>query len=77
MEMLNELVVFAHVVESGSFSAGARQLGVTTSAASRQVTRLEDLKMALASASRECDLQLVQTTRDGLASYPQRHPFAD
>jgi DNA-binding transcriptional LysR family regulator len=41
MEMLNELAVFAQVVESGSFSAAARQLGITTSAVSRQVTRLE------------------------------------
>lgn len=41
MEMLNELAVFAQVVDSGSFSAAARQLGITTSAVSRQVTRLE------------------------------------
>ncbi|MCH8622879.1 LysR family transcriptional regulator [Undibacterium sp. TS12] len=41
MEMLNEMAIFAQVVESGSFSAAARQLGVNTSAVSRHVTRLE------------------------------------
>lgn len=41
MEMLNEMAIFAQVVESGSFSAAAQQLGVNTSAVSRHVTRLE------------------------------------
>lgn len=41
MEMLNEMAIFAQVVESGSFSAAARQLGVNTSAISRHITRLE------------------------------------
>ena len=41
MEMLNEMAIFARVVESGSFSASARQLGVNTSAISRHITRLE------------------------------------
>ncbi|MBI2381437.1 MAG: LysR family transcriptional regulator [Gammaproteobacteria bacterium] len=35
------LRVFAQVVESGSFSSAARHLGLTTSAVSRQVSRLE------------------------------------
>lgn len=35
------LLVFAQVVDAGSFSAAARQLGLTTSALSRQVSRLE------------------------------------
>lgn len=41
MEMLNEMVVFVQVVESSGFTAAARQLGLTTSAVSRHVTRLE------------------------------------
>ncbi|MCZ4315233.1 LysR family transcriptional regulator [Comamonadaceae bacterium G21597-S1] len=41
MEMLNEMVVFVRVVDSAGFSAAARQIGLTTSAVSRHVTRLE------------------------------------
>lgn len=41
MEMLNEMAVFAQVVDSGGFSAAARRLGITASAVSRHVSRLE------------------------------------
>ena len=41
MEMLLEMAIFAQVVDSGGFSAAARQLGLTTSAVSRHVSRLE------------------------------------
>lgn len=41
MDMLKEMSVFARVVECGGFSAAARQLGLTTSAVSRHVSRLE------------------------------------
>jgi DNA-binding transcriptional LysR family regulator len=41
MEMLNEMAMFAQVVDSGGFTAAARQLGITTSAVSRHVSRLE------------------------------------
>ncbi|UGQ44889.1 LysR family transcriptional regulator [Massilia endophytica] len=41
MEMLKEMAIFAAVVQHGGFSAAARQLGLTTSAVSRHVTRLE------------------------------------
>ena len=41
MEMLREMAILVQVVEAGSFSAAARQLGMTTSAVSRQVARLE------------------------------------
>lgn len=41
MEMLNEMAVFAQVVESAGFSAAGRRLHLTTSAVSRHVTRLE------------------------------------
>ena len=39
--MLKEMSIFAQVVDSGGFSAAARQLGLTTSAVSRHVSRLE------------------------------------
>jgi DNA-binding transcriptional LysR family regulator len=41
MEMLREMAVFVQVVDSGGFSAAARQLGLDTSAVSRHVARLE------------------------------------
>jgi DNA-binding transcriptional LysR family regulator len=41
MELLSEMVVFAKVVELRSFSQAARQLGLTSSAVSRCVGRLE------------------------------------
>ena len=41
MEDLGAMAVFAKVVESRGFSAAARQLGLTKSAVSKQVTRLE------------------------------------
>ena len=41
MKHLSEMVIFARVVEVGGFSATARLLGMTTSAVSRSVGRLE------------------------------------
>lgn len=41
LENLSDMVVFARVVDAGSFSGAARQLGLTPSAVSRQVARLE------------------------------------
>lgn len=41
MDMLKEMAIFAQVVDSGGFSAAARQLDLTTSAVSRHVSRLE------------------------------------
>nr|WP_034340636.1 LysR family transcriptional regulator [Herbaspirillum sp. B39] len=42
-EVLHELVTFVQVVDAGSFSAAARQQGMTPSAVSRQVARLEKM----------------------------------
>jgi DNA-binding transcriptional LysR family regulator len=39
---LNDLLVFTRVVQSGSFTAAARLLGMTKSSVSRRVTELED-----------------------------------
>lgn len=41
LDNLADMAVFARVVDAGSFSAAARQLGLTPSAVSRQVARLE------------------------------------
>ncbi len=41
IDVLPEMVAFARVAELGSFSAAAAQLGLTPSAVSRQVSRLE------------------------------------
>ena len=42
MSDLNRIAVFAQVVSAGSFSAGARALGIPKSSASRSVRHLED-----------------------------------
>lgn len=41
IHLLPDMAVFARVVASGSFSAVARELGLTPSAVSRQISRLE------------------------------------
>lgn len=41
LDVMHELVAFVRVAEAGSFSAAARRHGLTPSAVSRQVTRLE------------------------------------
>lgn len=41
MELLKEMAIFVQVVDCGGFSAASRQLGITTSAVSRHVSRLE------------------------------------
>ena len=41
MKQLVEMAVFARVVEAGGLSAAAQQLGLTTSAVSRSIARLE------------------------------------
>ncbi|APW47714.1 LysR family transcriptional regulator [Rhodoferax antarcticus] len=43
LDNLSDMAVFARVAEVGSFSGAARQLGLTPSAVSRQVARLEDV----------------------------------
>ncbi|WP_192458324.1 HTH-type transcriptional activator AaeR [Musicola keenii] len=42
MERLKSMSVFANVVEFGTFTATARQLGMSVSAVSQTITRLED-----------------------------------
>ena len=42
METLNGLSVFVRVVDTGGFSAAARDLGMSKSAVSKQVAKLEN-----------------------------------
>lgn len=42
MDIANQMILFAKVVESEGFSAAARDLGLTPSAVSRQIGHLED-----------------------------------
>ncbi len=42
MEQLDAMAIFARVVEAESFSGAARALGLSKSAVSKQVSRLED-----------------------------------
>ncbi|MEQ8318929.1 MAG: LysR family transcriptional regulator [Rhodospirillales bacterium] len=42
MDIANQMILFAKVVETGGFSAAARDLGQTPSAVSRQIGNLED-----------------------------------
>ncbi len=42
MPLLSDMAIFVTVVEQGNFSKAAKKLGVTPSAVSRQISRLED-----------------------------------
>ncbi len=42
LDIANQMILFAKVVETGGFSAAARDLGLTPSAISRQIGNLED-----------------------------------
>lgn len=67
LEILPEMVAFVRVAELGHFSAAARQLGVTPSAVSRQVKRLE----------KALGVQLIQrTTRQLRLTEPGLEAFA-
>ncbi|TMO64107.1 LysR family transcriptional regulator [Pseudoalteromonas aurantia] len=42
MPLLSDMAIFVTVIEQGNFSKAAKKLGVTPSAVSRQISRLED-----------------------------------
>lgn len=66
IDSLPDMAVFARVVEAGSFSAAARQLGSTPSAVSRQVARLEgQLRVRLL----ERTTRKLRLTEAGSAAY--------
>lgn len=66
LDNLPDMAVFARVVDAGSFSAAARQLGITPSAVSRQVARLEGvLRVRLL----ERTTRKLRLTEAGTAAY--------
>ena len=66
LDNLPDMAVFARVVDAGSFSAAARQLGITPSAVSRQVARLESvLRVRLL----ERTTRKLRLTEAGTAAY--------
>jgi len=42
MDLANQMILFAKVVDNHGFSAAAREIGLTPSAISRQISHLED-----------------------------------
>ena len=66
LDTLPDMAVFARVVELGSFSAAARQMGVTPSAVSRQIARLES---ALRVRLLERTTRKLKLTDAGAAAY--------
>lgn len=64
--LLTDMSVFVRVVESGSFSAAARALGMTPSAVSRQVSRLE---RALSSKLLERNTRNLRLTEFGAQAF--------
>lgn len=66
LDCLPDMAVFARVVDAGSFSGAARQLGLTPSAVSRQVARLETvLRVRLL----ERTTRKLRLTEAGTAAY--------
>ena len=52
MDRISAMEVFVRVVQSGSFSAAARDLDLTPSAVSKQIGRLEDRLAAVSRVRR-------------------------
>ncbi len=70
---MREMVAFVRVVESGSFSAAARQLGTTPSAVSKQIARLE---AALATRLLERSTRKLRLTDGGREAYQRCRQLA-
>lgn len=70
LEVMQELVAFVRVADEGSFSAAARLLGVTPSAVSRQVARLEK---AMGVALLQRTTRQLRLTEAGLAVLEHGH----
>lgn len=75
MENLNNLVVFTKVAETRSFTTAAKRLGLTASAVSKSVSRLEhDLGVRLLHRS----TRVVSLTNDGSSFFDRcRHILAE
>lgn len=66
IDSLRQMLVFTHVVEASSFTIAAKRLGISPSAASKAVTRLEEkLGVRLAVRSSRC----VRATDEGEMLY--------
>ncbi|MEX0583194.1 MAG: LysR family transcriptional regulator [Sneathiella sp.] len=66
MDIASQMILFANVVDHGSFSATARTLGLTPSAVSKQISQLEDrLGVRLLNRS----TRHVSTTLEGRTFY--------
>lgn len=66
MDIANQMILFAKVVEAEGFSAAARELGLTPSAVSRQIGHLED---RLGTRLLNRSTRLVSLTEVGHAFY--------
>jgi DNA-binding transcriptional LysR family regulator len=65
MDLSSQMILFARVVETGSFSAAARTLSQTPSAVSRQIGQLED----------RIGLRLLTRTQHGIALTEEGRAF--
>lgn len=66
MDIASQMILFANVVDHGSFSATARSLGLTPSAVSKQISQLED-KLGVRLLNRST--RHVTTTLEGRSFY--------
>lgn len=67
MELSSQMVLFAHVVEQGSFSGAARELHHSPSAVSKQIAALED----------RLGLRLLTRTQQGITLTEEGRVFYD
>jgi DNA-binding transcriptional LysR family regulator len=72
MDRAAEMTAFVRAVETGGFSAAARQLGLTPSALSKLVTRLED---RLGARLLQRTTRRLQLTAEGEAFYARALPI--
>ncbi len=72
MDRAAEMTAFVRTVETGGFSAAARQIGLTPSALSKLVTRLED---RLGARLLQRTTRRLQLTAEGEAFYARAKPI--
>lgn len=72
MDRVGEMTAFVRTVETGGFSAAAREMGLTPSALSKLVTRLED---RLGARLLQRTTRRVQLTAEGEAFYARAKPI--
>jgi DNA-binding transcriptional LysR family regulator len=72
MDRVGEMTAFVRAVETGGFSAAARDMGLTPSALSKLVTRLED---RLGARLLQRTTRRLQLTAEGEAFYARARPI--